>query len=346
MQGEAEDTTGNGAPDSKGLQTPQDVQRLLDRLSDSTWAFSALAASIELGLLDALGSSCTAAEAAAATGIPDLLAQTLLDTLAALGLARREGNGFVPAGGLALFLQVSHRGDLLPGVRSTHFQSRQLVDAARRGTLHPGWEYDDPEVLQAQGETGRGLTQGLTTQVLPFLPDLGARLHSPGAAFLDVGIGVGIISIEMCRAYPRLQVVGLEPRAASAEQARRNIAAAGLADRIELRSQRVEDLPDREAFDLAYLPQVFMPVEVVERGLSAVRRALRPGGWVVLIALSVPGEDLPATLKRLLNVLWGGSPLQAEEVAGMVRAAGLESVQTGGAPGSPATGIMGRRPVS
>jgi hypothetical protein len=48
---------------------------------------------------------------------------------------------------------------------------------------------------------------------------------------------------------------------------------------------------------------------------------------------------------RLVNVMWGGSPLPAEAVADMTRAAGSEWVQVGGAPGSFVKGIAGRRPL-
>jgi predicted O-methyltransferase YrrM len=89
---------------------------------------------------------------------------------------------------------------------------------------------------------------------------------------------VGVIAIELCRSYPALRVVGLEPAAAPLAQARRNVEAANLADRIELRQQRVEDLGDTEAFDLAYVAQVFLPDAAFEAGLRNVWRALRPGG--------------------------------------------------------------------
>jgi cyclopropane fatty-acyl-phospholipid synthase-like methyltransferase len=176
------------------------------------------------------------------------------------------------------------------------------------------------------------------------LPGLQARLESPDGAFLDVGMGVAIVSIETCRIYPRLRAVGLEPGRVPAEEARRNIAAAGLADRIEVREQRVEDLADRDAYDLVFFPQVFMPLEVVKQGLRRVREALHPGGWVTLAAIDAPGDGLHATTARLLNVLWGGTPLAVDEVADLARAAGFEMVRAGGEPGSTVKGVVGRRP--
>jgi 2-polyprenyl-3-methyl-5-hydroxy-6-metoxy-1,4-benzoquinol methylase len=325
------------------VHTSRDVQRLVDGLIDSTWAFSALAAAMELGLLDALDPPSTAAEASAKTGISADAAKALLDLLVSLGLASRDDDRYLAAPGLSEFLGGSRSDDILAWLRSTHFQSRQMVDAARNGSLQPGWIHTDPEILQAQGRTGRVPVHAMAAQVFPALPGLEDRLRSPGAAFLDVGLGVGIISIEMCRIYPELSVVGLEPGSVQAAEARRNIAEAGFEDRIEVRPQRLEELTDREAFDLVYLPQVFMPVDVVRDGLGSVHCALRPGGWLFVIAISAPGDDLHSSTTRLLNVMWGGSPLSAEDIAGMTRDAGFQSVQVGGPPDSLMKGIMGRR---
>ena len=291
-------------------QMSREVRERIDGLVDATWAFSTLAAASEIGLLAALDPSCTAAEAAARSGIPSDLATALLDVLVALDLAHRAADCY----------------------------------AARHGDLRPGWIHTDPELLQAQGRSGRAATRELA-QVFPLLPGLQERLQAPGATFLDVGLGVGIVSIELCRIYPALRVVGLEPGEAPAAEARRNIAAAGFEDRIEVRSQRVEELTDQAVFDLAYFPQVFMPFDVVRVGLQRVHDALRPGGWITVVAISAPGDDLHAVTTRMINILWGGSPLSADEVADMTRAAGFEGVQIGGVPSSFLKGIGGRRPL-
>jgi cyclopropane fatty-acyl-phospholipid synthase-like methyltransferase len=158
-------------------------------------------------------------------------------------------------------------------------------------------------------------------------------------------MGVGIICIEMCRIFPELRVVGLEPGAVQADEARRNIAAEGFEHRIEVRLQRLEDLTDHQAYDFAYLAQVFMPVDVVKPGLRTIREALRPGGWISMPALDAPGDDLHATTARLLNVLWGGTPMPLEQALRLVREAGFEMVQSGGEPGTLIRGVAGRRPL-
>lgn len=77
------------------------------------------------------------------------------------------------------------------------------------------------------------------------------RLRAPTASFLDVGSGVGALAIELCRIWPHLRVVGLVPQAVPLAEGQRNVAAAGPGDRIELRAQRVEQMTEHEAFDLA-----------------------------------------------------------------------------------------------
>ncbi len=130
-------------------------------------------------------------------------------------------------------------------------------------------------------------------------------------------------------------------------EARRNVTAAKLGDRIELRPQRIEDLADREAFDLVWLPQVFLPREVLERGLRRAGAALRPGRWILLIVFSTPGMDLDAALFRLANAAYGGDPLYPEQVTELLAAADFARTQVfPGPPGSTPKLIVGQQPVS
>jgi 2-polyprenyl-3-methyl-5-hydroxy-6-metoxy-1,4-benzoquinol methylase len=319
--------------------------QLAAELSTSVWAFATLAAALEAGLLDLLTEPRGLADLSARTGVDVALVEGMLDVLVALGLVRREADVFASGPALLPWLHAPAKDDFVANLRTTYQQSWHLIQSARQGQFVPGWQHTDPDILQAQGRSGRALTQMLAQQVFPLLGDLEQRLQAPTARFLDAGTGVGVIAIELCRRYPHLHAVGLEPQAAPLAEARRNVADAQLNRRIELRPQRVEDLTDREAFDLAYLPQVFMPVEVVQRGLHTVFQALRPGGWVQLPVISVPGQELGAALSRLRNTLWGGDVLFAEQVAAMVREADFTAVQIGGPPGSTIQGVVGQRPA-
>ena len=130
--------------------------------------------------------------------------------------------------------------------------------------------------------------------LFPHLEGLPERLREPTARFLDVGSGVGRLSIEMCRRFPNLRVVGIDPFETALTLARRNVAEAGLGDQIELRPERVQDLTDERCYDLAWVPVLFMAADVAARGLHRVHTALRPGGWAVLGSLAVEGGGDPA----------------------------------------------------
>src|SRR5436309_875829 len=80
-----------------------------------------------------------------------------------------------------------------------------------------------------------------------------------------------------------------------------------LLDRIELRAQGVEQLADQRAFDLAWLPTMFVPDRAVAPGCARLLTALKPGGWVLVNALK-PGIDAQtAALWRLRTTMFGNA---------------------------------------
>ena len=305
---------------ARGVQVSGDAsaRQVITDLSSSVWAFSALACALETGLLEALSETHRLTDLGQRSGIPACLVEGLLDVLVSLGFLLRTDDGYSSTPDLLPLLQTPARDALLADIRSVYLQSCAMIDAAKRRTLLAGWSHTDPELLAAQGASSGSLFHTLAQTLFPRLDALIERLQSPTGTFLDVGTGVGAIAIQMCRLFPRLHVVGLEPQDAPLAEARRNVAAAKLRERIELRAQRIEDLADREAFDLVWLPQVFLPREVLKRGLRRAWKALRPGGWILLIAFSTPGMDLDAALLRLANVAYGGDPLSPEQVASLL----------------------------
>lgn len=84
---------------------------------------------------------------------------------------------------------------------------RQAVDLLENPARRPGWLYDDPIVLQSQGQASRLVVRGIEA-LAARLPELGTMLRQPGA-FLDVGTGVGLLAIEAAHSWPALNVVGI-----------------------------------------------------------------------------------------------------------------------------------------
>jgi len=195
----------------------------------------------------------------------------------------------------------------------------------------PGWSYADASMLQRAGEITEGFANVLP-RFVPMLEGLAPRLEGSGATFLDVGTGVGRLAIGMARKWPALRVVGLDVWGPSLALARKNVAEAGLQDRIEIREQPAQDLNDERMFDLAWLPAPFMPPHAVGRVLDQVHRSLKPGGWV-LFATAKPGEDLRGAAIRFCVSLYGGVPGTQQEIEKLLADKGLTDIRT--IPGPP-----------
>lgn len=326
------------------MNTPDDVRRLAEELGTSVWAFAVLCSAAEAGLLTSLHEPRHVTEAAAQTDLPAPLVARMLDVLVAMGLAQRDEERYRAEPGLLPLLQPPAAPFFFADLRSTYLQAWDTIARAKRGVLETGWHYTDPEILAAQGiGSGQGVRM-MARFLFPQLTGLEERAHGPWA-FLDVGAGVGGIAIEMCRAFPTVRVVGLEPAEAPLAEARRNVVEANLSDRIEVRPQRVEELTATAAFDLAWLPQVFLPGAVLPPALDAVWTALRPGGWILLPAISIHGDDTRAALARFRNVLWGGETLAPEDVARLLDAARFTAVRALSGPQGAPPLVVGRRPL-
>jgi hypothetical protein len=214
------------------------AQARLADLSAATWTLAAVGAAVESGLPAMLLEPADAAALARGTRLGEPLAARLAEALVAAGLARRDGEAFVATPGLAAMATGTAADRLRADLRGTLLQSAALFDSATMGTAAAGWAYADERVLQAQGTTSSGAIDLLETRVFPQLGDMAQRLDADGA-FLDVGAGVASVTIELCRRHPTLRALALEPQDAPSALARRNVAAAGMGDRIEIRRQLV-----------------------------------------------------------------------------------------------------------
>ena len=312
-------------------------------MSTDLWSHSALSAVVELGLLDQLGAPRTVSELSSTLGLERPLTEALVDLLVEAGALERDGDRFAPTDGFEAYLDEPLKSVLMAELRSDRFQAADLIARSRAGELHGGWDHTDRQLLEAQGETGRIFRIAMDF-LLPQLDGLIDSLERPGAAFLDVGAGVGVLSIELCQAFREARSLALEPHRPARALGELKVADAGVGDRVEFRGLLVEELSEHEAFDLAYVPQAFLPPEAFEVGLERVRAALRPGAWVICLSLELSGEQpLEIAVRRLKARLWGGGALPAENVDASLERAGFEDVRPNPPLGAYRT-VAARRP--
>jgi precorrin-6B methylase 2 len=220
----------------------------------------------------------------------------------------------------------------------------QAVDLLTDPSRAPGWTYTDAELLEGLGQNSAAFARVVRDVLSPALPGLGDALTRPGAAFLDVGVGVAALSIAMCSLYPELDAVGIDPWEVALDRARRNVARAGLSERIQLRRQGVEELDDEEAFDLVFLAGPFLGKSVVDAACERAFAALRRGGWV-LFAMYGGRDELETALARLRTARSGGAVLDPSDAVARLGAAGFVEIRTFAAElGIPSQLVVGRRP--
>ena len=202
---------------------------------------------------------------------------------------------------------------------------RQALDLLENPERVPGWSYEDPDILQSQGQPSWLIVHWIEA-IAAQRPELSEVLRRPGA-FLDVGTGVGSLAFEAARSWPALRVVGIDPWEPALTLARKNLARSGLAERVELRPQRVERLEDTATFTLAWVPGPFISAEVVDRALEHVRCALAPGGWLIFGFYPIPSAPLGQALARLRILRSGGHPWTSKEVEEKLRALAFERIE-------------------
>jgi SAM-dependent methyltransferase len=328
------------------LRTTDEVYRAAERLEEALWTASALVVALETGLLAKLASPIRVGEAAERTGLPGPIAEAVLDILVGLGFATREAGGGVfraSSGVGALLAGPAASPPLAAALRAPFLQAEAFRRRAQEGTLDlSGWRFADRGVIEAQGDLAAAMAEKALPK-LRILPGLVPALRKPGALLLDVGAGAAGVSLTLCSRFPALHAVALEPAPAPAAVARSRVAEAGLADRIEVRAERIEHLSPGEGFDLVFLPQMFLPDPVFDAAVRNVFGALKPGGWLLAAVLGREGADLRSSVTRLRSLLWGGNARSDIAVAGTLRAARFRPVIR--PPGDDAVRVLcARRP--
>ncbi len=188
-------------------------------------------------------------------------------------------------------------------------------------------------------------------EALAALPELVVELQR-GIEVADLHCGGARWLIAIARRFPATTLVGVEAQPDSAARARRNVVAAGLADRITIEEAEVATIARREsAFGLVYFQYALHELADPVGALRAGWEALAAGGWLVVLDWCEPSTpDEYRTLHgqlvagiQLDQLLMGTRLRTVEEFLGFFRAAGLPPPEVIDLP-SGATLVVGRKP--
>jgi len=124
-----------------------------------------------------------------------------------------------------------------------------------------------------------------------------------------------------------LRVVAADPWEPALTLARQNLAQSGVAERVELRSQRVEQFEEATTFIVAWLPGPLIAGEIADRALERVYCGSVPGGWLVFGFNPPPHGRLEEALASLRIVRSCGYPWTPREVEEKLQEHGFEQIE-------------------
>lgn len=140
-----------------------------------------------------------------------------------------------------------------------------------------------PDVHASIDTMNRGIYQHrLVKEWIAGVPGIAATLEAGGRG-LDLGCGVGTVTITLAKAYPAGRFVGVDLHEQSIERAVAAALAANVADRTEFHAAPIDSLPDGETYQLITafdcVHDLAAPLDV----LNAVRRRLAPDGTFLVL---------------------------------------------------------------
>jgi 2-polyprenyl-3-methyl-5-hydroxy-6-metoxy-1,4-benzoquinol methylase len=289
------------------------ASELVDKLVADTIATFELMGTylgLRLGLYAALDKGpATVRDLASRAGIDQRYAQEWLEQQAVAG-AIEVDDVTLPADERTYVLPAAHRTVLLDEaspsfagplayVAGTGGVLPQLLEAYRTGGGVPFHAYG-PDIRDHIEQLNRPMFEAdLAARWIPAVPGLRERLESgPPARVLDLACGAGWSSITLARAFPSVRVDGFDLDEDYVTKARTNAAAAGVDDRVGFAVKDVADPALSSTYDLVLVFEALHDMAQPVAALAAARRALVPGGCVlvgdekVAERFTAPGDEL------------------------------------------------------
>lgn len=268
---------------------------------------------LKSGLFEAMkdGEPVSARELAERTGLTHRYVEEWLSGMTSAGWLEHDEE----AGTFALpkehgFLVASegtdhYMGGLFLAGPSLLSQAPKVARAFREGGgVHfDAFDHDWIEALDLMN--GGAYQHRLTSYWMKQLPEIEERLASGGRA-LDIGCGVGKVSLALAQAYPAAQITGFDPDGNSIALARKAAEAAG-AEKVEFIAGLITDIAAEPVFDFAGMFDCLHDLAEPEATLSEIRKRIAPGG--VLMVMEPRAADRLADNSNPLGTVYYGFSL-------------------------------------
>jgi ubiquinone/menaquinone biosynthesis C-methylase UbiE len=149
---------------------------------------------------------------------------------------------------------------------------------------------------------------------LRFVDDFLA-VHGPGRGgeLLDVGTGPGRVPIALCRADRHFRVLGVDLAGPMLELARRNVADAGLTDRIRFARGDAKSLPFPDGrFEAVISNTIVHHIPDPVPALAEMVRLVAAGGSLMIRDLARPADE--AAIQALVELHAADEPIPAKNL--------------------------------
>lgn len=181
----------------------------------------------------------------------------------------------------------------------------RVAEAFRTGGGVPFAHYG-PDGVAALDAINRGQYEHrLAGDWLAALPEVTARLAA-GGRVLDVGCGVGRVSLALARAFPHAEIVGLDPDAGSIERAVSLALEAGLQERVRFVAATTAEIEPGPGFDLVTACDCVHDFTAPHQTLGQIRGLLKPDGVLFIVEPKV-ADDLQQNRHPVATMFYGFS---------------------------------------
>lgn len=256
---------------------------LTGQITKHYWTFTTLLAFADTDTLNLLIDGCEFDNIVSSTQLDNTILHKMLDVLIDSEVLLKQDSILQLTSHWIQEIKQIGLTNFIALLRVSFGQSSSFIQDIRQKEMNLGWHYTDDVLLQSQGTISEFVAPCFSA-----VDEVHALLSKPGSTLVDIGAGVGKISLKFCELYPLLKVIAVEPAAAPYLLASQNITQSQFASQIELRKIYAQDLQEKNSCDVIWFPHAFFIDDTVfTDSLKAIYSALKPGGILISVYINL-----------------------------------------------------------